>query len=212
MHDIDKNIGNVDNKDTYFLSQGVTDMIKYFFKAFALLLLLISTTGNVNAMDQNNTLIMETTKGIVTIELKPELAPEHVERIKTLTSEGFYDGVVFHRVIDGFMAQTGDPTGTGMGGSDYPDLKAEFSKTPYLRGTVGMARSANPDSANSQFFITFGPASFLNGQYTVFGQVVDGMDAIDAINRGEPPAEPDQIVKMTLSNSDKNTDEQAVGE
>lgn len=143
-------------------------------------------------------LVMETSKGTVVIALRPDLAPEHVKRITALAEEGFYDGVVFHRVIEGFMAQTGDPTGTGRGGSDKPDLKAEFTDTPYVRGTVGMARSSAPHSANSQFFITFGDAGFLNGQYTVWGQVVEGMDIVDKINRGEPPRSPDKIVKMTV--------------
>ena len=132
------------------------------------------------------------------ITLRPDLAPNHAARLMELAREGFYDGVIFHRVIDGFMAQTGDPTGTGTGGSKKPDLKAEFTPTPYVRGTVGMARSSSPNSANSQFFITFGEAGFLNGQYTVFGQVTEGMDVIDAINKGEPPAKPDKIMKMTV--------------
>src|SRR5215212_6486084 len=138
------------------------------------------------ASDPENTLILETTKGRVVIELRPDLAPGHVERIKTLARQGFYDGVVFHRVIDGFMAQTGDPTGTGSGGSDLPDLKAEFSDVPFTRGIIGMARTSDPDSANSQFFIMYGEASSLNGQYTVLGQVVDGMNAVDAIKKGPP--------------------------
>ena len=189
-------------------------MLKHFFITFTILLSLTFTTGQVNAMDQDNTLIMETSKGRVVIELKPDVAPKHVERLKTLASEKFYDGVVFHRVIDGFMAQTGDPTGTGMGGSDYDDLDAEFSETPYLRGTVGMARSASPNSANSQFFITFGPASFLDGQYTVFGQVVEGMDVIDEIKKGEPPVDPDQIITMRVAGDEDATisETQAVNE
>lgn len=144
------------------------------------------------------TLKMETTKGIVMIELKPGIAPRHVKRIQDLTAQGFYDGVIFHRVIPGFMAQTGDPTGTGTGGSELEDLPAEFTNTPFERGTLGMARTANPNSANSQFFITFGDTPHLNGQYTVFGQVIDGMDVIDEINVGEPPADPDKIISMTL--------------
>lgn len=145
-------------------------------------------------------LMMEVSSGgTVTIELKPDLAPKHVERLTTLTKEGFYDGIIFHRVIDGFMAQTGDPTGTGRGGSELPDLPAEFSDYNYTRGTVGMARSAAPDSANSQFFICFEDCGFLNGQYTVFGQVTDGMDFIDKLAKGEPPASPDKIVKMSVS-------------
>jgi peptidylprolyl isomerase len=134
----------------------------------------------------------------VTIDLKPDLAPKHVDQIKKLTRQGFYDGIVFHRVIDGFMAQTGDPTGTGMGGSELPDIPAEFSNEPFTRGTVGMARSQDPNSANSQFFIMFADGSFLNGQYTVFGQVTEGMDCVDQIVRGEPPDNPDKIVSMKL--------------
>ena len=141
------------------------------------------------------------TGGTVVIELLPEIAPEHVAQIKKLTSEGFYDGLKFHRVIDGFMAQTGDPTGTGMGGSELPDIKAEFSDYGYKRGTVGMARSQNPDSANSQFFICFTDSGcgFLTGQYTVWGQVTEGMEYIDKVNRGEPPADPSTIVKMQIA-------------
>ncbi len=149
--------------------------------------------------DPENTLYLDLDYGRVVIALRPDLAPQHVERIKQLTREGFYDGIVFHRVIEGFMAQTGDPTGTGMGGSDNPDLPAEFSSEPFVRGTLGMARSQNPNSANSQFFIMFDDGSFLNGQYTVFGQVVEGMEYVDQIKRGEPPANPDKIVKMTLA-------------
>ena len=144
-------------------------------------------------------MLMELKSGTVKIALRDDLAPKHVERIKQLVSEKFYDGIIFHRVIDGFMAQTGDPTGTGMGGSDYPDLRAEFSNEAFKRGTLGMARSQHPDSANSQFFICFEDSSWLNGQYTVFGEVVDGMEHIDAITRGEPPAEPDQIISLTLA-------------
>lgn len=146
-------------------------------------------------------LVLETSKGKVVIALRPDLAPNHVERIKTLAAKGFYDGVIFHRVIDGFMAQTGDPTGTGTGGSDLPDLKAEFTDTPFVRGTVGAARTSSPDTANSQFFITFDDASFLNNQYTVWGQVVEGMDVVDKINKGEPPANPDKIIKATIESA-----------
>ena len=149
--------------------------------------------------DAENTIIMETTKGKVVIELLPDLAPNHVARIKELSREKFYDGVVFHRVIDGFMAQTGDPTGTGMGGSDKADLKAEFSNMNHVRGTCSMARSQNPNSANSQFFICFDEAPWLNRQYSVWGQVIDGMDAIDQIKRGEPVREPDSIVSMRVA-------------
>ena len=135
----------------------------------------------------------------VVIKLRPDLAPGHVERITELVGEGFYDGVVFHRVIPGFMAQGGDPTGTGMGGSDKPDLKAEFNAEPHVRGTCSMARTQVPDSANSQFFICFDDAHFLDGQYTVWGQVESGMDHIDALPKGEPPANPGKIVKATVS-------------
>ncbi len=144
-------------------------------------------------VDDSNTLVLDTSKGEVTIKLRPDLAPNHVERIKTLVSEGFYDGVVFHRVIDGFMAQGGDPTGTGMGGSKLPDLKQEFSNEPHVRGICSMARAANPDSANSQFFICFDDARFLDGQYTVWGQVTEGMEVVDQFARGEPVRNPDQI-------------------
>jgi peptidylprolyl isomerase len=149
--------------------------------------------------DPENTLLLQLKDGTVVIELRPDLAPGHVERIKKLTREGFYDGVVFHRVIDGFMAQTGDPTGTGTGGSKYPDLKAEFNSGKHVRGTLSMARAGNPNSANSQFFICFGPASFLDGQYTVWGQVVEGMEFVDKITRGEPPSNPDKIVSMKVA-------------
>ncbi|HEX2556653.1 MAG TPA: peptidylprolyl isomerase [Microvirga sp.] len=150
------------------------------------------------AQDPENTLVLETTKGRVVIALRPDLAPGHVERIKTLARKGFYDGVVFHRVIEGFMAQTGDPTGTGTGGSDLPDLKAEFSAEPHVRGVCSMARTSYPHSANSQFFICFDDARFLDKQYTVWGQVVEGMDNVDKIKRGEPVRDPDRIVSMKV--------------
>lgn len=146
-----------------------------------------------------DTLVLETSKGQVVIELRPDLAPNHVARIKELAREGFYDGVVFHRVIDGFMAQTGDPTGTGTGGSDKPDLKAEFSSEPHERGTVSAARTANPNSANSQFFICFDRAPWLDKQYSVWGKVVEGMDVIDKIKRGEPVRDPDSIKTMRVA-------------
>jgi cyclophilin family peptidyl-prolyl cis-trans isomerase len=154
--------------------------------------------------DPENTIIMETTKGRVVIELRPDLAPGHVERIKTLSRQGFYDNVVFHRVIDGFMAQTGDPTGTGTGKSNLPNIPAEFSKTQYKRGAVGMARSQSPDSANSQFFICYDGCGPLTGQYTLFGEVVSGMDVVDKIKKGDAAANgmvtrPDKIVKMQLA-------------
>jgi len=147
--------------------------------------------GNVVDLDLSN-------GGRVTIRLMPQWAPNHVERIKTLVGQHFYDGVVFHRVIEGFMAQTGDPTGTGAGGSQLPDLKAEFNSMPHLRGTVSMARTDQPDSANSQFFIVFYPRFSLDRKYTVFGRVIAGMDAVDRIERGEPPANPTKIVRASL--------------
>jgi peptidylprolyl isomerase len=145
-----------------------------------------------------NTLLLELKDGTVTIQMRPDLAPRHVKRIKELAREGFYDGIIFHRVIEGFMAQTGDPTGTGMSGSGTK-LKAEFSREPHVRGTLSMARAANIDSADSQFFICFKPASFLDGQYTVWGKVTDGMEHVDAIARGEPPANPDKIVSLKVA-------------
>ena len=145
--------------------------------------------------DTPETLTMTLDGGDVTIKLRPDLAPKHVERIAELANDGFYDGVVFHRVIPGFMAQGGDPTGTGMGGSEKPDLPAEFSKEPHVRGVCSMARAQNPNSANSQFFICFDDARFLDNQYTVWGEVTDGMDLIDALPKGEPPREPGKIVK-----------------
>jgi peptidylprolyl isomerase len=151
--------------------------------------------------DETLTLTLDTGNGgggDVVIKLRPDLAPGHVERIKELAGEGFYDGVVFHRVIPGFMAQGGDPTGTGMGGSDKPDLKAEFNSEPHVRGTCSMARTQVPDSANSQFFICFDDAHFLDGQYTVWGQVESGMEHVDALPKGEPPANPGKIVKATV--------------
>lgn len=158
----------------------------------------LTPTGG-TADDPANTLIMELKTGKVTIQLRPDLAPKHVERIKTLTSQGFYNGLKFHRVIPGFMAQTGDPQGTGAGGSSLPDLPAEFSAVPFERGTLGAARTNNPNSANSQFFITFAHAPHLNGEYTVFGKVVDGMQHVDQIAKGEPPPKPDTILKMSLA-------------
>ena len=139
------------------------------------------------------------TGGDVVIKLRPDLAPQHVQRITDLANSGFYDGVAFHRVIPGFMAQGGDPTGTGYHGSDLPNLKAEFSREPHVRGTASMARSNDPNSANSQFFIVFDDASFLDGQYTVWGQVESGMEYVDALPVGEPPREPGKIVKATVS-------------
>ncbi len=151
-------------------------------------------------LDPQNTLLLDTKYGRVVIKLHNDIAPLHAERLKLLSREHFYDNVPFHRVIDGFMAQTGDGQyGNGTGGSKYPDLKAEFSKLPFKRGTVGMARASSPDSANSQFFIMFDDGSFLNGKYTVVGEVVSGMEAIDKLKRGEPPSEPDHIIHMQVA-------------
>ena len=149
--------------------------------------------------DPENTLIVETTQGVVIIEMLPDLAPQHVERIKKLAREGFYDGIAFHRVIDGFMAQTGCPMGTGTGGSDYPNLPAEFNGEPHVRGVCSMARATPPNSANSQFFICFGDASFLDRQYTAWGKVIEGMENVDKIKRGEPVQDPDQMVSMKVA-------------
>jgi len=160
--------------------------------------------------DPENTILMELKGGTVTIELLPDVAPQHVERMKELARAGEYDNVAFHRVIDGFMAQTGDVQHgdmedgfnirmAGTGGSDKPDVPAEFSKIPHARGALGAARSSNPDSANSQFFISFKDNDFLNGQYTVYGQVMNGMEHVDAITRGEPPAEPDRMISVKVA-------------
>ena len=160
--------------------------------------------------DPENTILMELKDGTVTIELMPDLAPKHVERMKELARAGKYDNVAFHRVIEGFMAQTGDVANgnmednfnlraAGTGGSDLPNLPAEFSKVPHARGTIGAARSANPDSANSQFFINFKDNDFLNGQYTVYGQVISGMEHVDQITRGEPPANPDRMISVKVA-------------
>lgn len=149
--------------------------------------------------DAENTIIMETSKGTVTIELRPDLAPGHCDRIRELARDGFYDGIIFHRVIDGFMAQVGCPNGTGMGGSDKPNLQAEFNSEPHVRGICSMARTNQPNSANSQFFICFDDARFLDNQYTVWGQVTEGMDVIDQLAKGEPPRNPDSIVSMKVA-------------
>lgn len=159
------------------------------------------------ANGDENTLLLDLKNGQVVIQLRPDLAPKHVAQIKALTKRGFYDGIVFHRVIDGFMAQTGDPTGTGTGGSDLPDIQAEFSAEPFKRGVLGMARSQSPNSANSQFFIMFADGDFLNNKYTVFGEVTKGMEFVDGIKRGQGSngqvSSPDKIVKMQLA-SDAN--------
>lgn len=163
-----------------------------------------SENTNVPAGGAGNLLYLDVKSGRIEIELLPNLAPNHVRRIKALTKKGFYNGIVFHRVIDGFMAQTGDPTGTGRGGSDLGDLKAEFSKARFERGVLGMARSQSENSANSQFFIMLAPGDFLNGQYTVFGKVVKGMEHVDAIKKGDKAnngsvSNPDKIIKMQMA-------------
>ncbi len=163
------------------------------------LMMAVTALSPARASDPENTLFLDLPYGRVVIELRPDLAPNHVARIKELARSGFYDGIVFHRVIDGFMAQTGDPTGTGRGGSDLPDLDAEFNAANFGRGAIGMARTPDPNSANSQFFICFNDCSFLNGQYTVWGQVTEGMEFVDQIKRGEPPADPDTIVRMQVA-------------
>jgi len=162
------------------------------------LLTVVALVSSAPAQDLQNTIYLDLKYGRVVIQLRPDLAPNHVARIKELVRRGFYDGLKFHRVIEGFMAQTGDPLGDGSGGSGQ-NIKAEFNKEPFVRGTVGAARSSDPDSADSQFFICFAPAPFLNGQYTVWGQVTQGMEFVDKIQRGEPPAQPDIIVKMQVA-------------
>jgi peptidylprolyl isomerase len=170
-----------------------------FLVAAAFALVAMAPVATLAQSDPGNTLVVETTKGTFTIQLRPDLAPNHVARVKELAAEGFYDGTPFHRVIEGFMAQGGDPTGTGMGGSDKPDLAAEFTDTNFGRGVVGAARTNDPNSANSQFFICFKDCSFLNGQYTVWGEVIDGMDVVDSLQRGEPPANPDKIITARIA-------------
>src|ERR1700754_3375311 len=155
-------------------------------------------------LDKQNAIVIDTTKGRIVIKLRPDIAPKHAERIKQLARDGYYNNVPFHRVIDGFMAQTGDGKNfNGTGGSKYPNLVAEFSNVPFKRGIVGMARSASNDSANSQFFIMFGDGSFLNGKYTVIGEVVSGMDVVDKIKRGEPVPDPDKMVKVQVASDIK---------
>ncbi len=177
--------------------------MRNFLFLFIGAILIVMTPDKSNAQDLENQIFLDLKYGRVVIDLRPDVAPEHVARIKELTREGFYDGIVFHRVIDGFMAQTGDPTGTGRGGSGK-NLKAEFSAVPFLRGTLGMARAQDPDSGDSQFFICFEDVSFLNGKYTVWGIVTQGMEFVDMIVRGEPPAEPDIIVKMQVASDSEN--------
>ncbi len=155
-------------------------------------------------LDKANTIVIDTTKGRVIVKLRTDLAPQHAERIKQLARDGYYNNVPFHRVIEGFMAQTGDGQRfNGTGGSKYPNLPAEFSNVPFKRGIVGMARSSEPNSANSQFFITYADASFLNGKYTVIGEVVSGMDVVDKIKRGEPVQDPDKMVKVQVASDIK---------
>jgi peptidylprolyl isomerase len=167
--------------------------------SLALALLLLTTVTQAQAPDPQNTLVIELKTGQVLVKLRPDLAPKHVERVKLLAKEGFYNGLKFHRVIDGFMAQTGDPQGTGRGGSKYPDLPAEFTREVYKRGSVGAARTPDPNSANSQFFICFGDGCRgLTGQYTLWGEVVEGMDNVDKIAKGEPPRQPDVMQKVYL--------------
>lgn len=177
---------------------------RHLLAAMAGAMLALAGPAVAQSADPQNTVYLDTKDGRVTIRLRPDLAPKHVAQIKALVKRGFYNGIVFHRVIPGFMAQTGDPTGTGTGHSDLPNIPAEFTQTPFKRGTVGMARSSSPDSANSQFFICFADAPFLNGQYTVFGEVTSGMDVVDKIKKGSASnngqvSDPDKIVKMTLA-------------
>jgi peptidylprolyl isomerase len=175
--------------------------------ALALAIAALAATGAAaEDSDPQNTMILETKNGKIVIKLRPDLAPKHVAQIKALVARKFYDGIVFHRVIAGFMAQTGDPKGTGEGGSDLPNIPAEFSKTPFKRGTLGMARTSDPNSANSQFFICLADASFLDGKYTVFGEVTSGMDVVDKIKKGDEAnngavVDPDKIVKLRLASA-----------
>jgi peptidylprolyl isomerase len=175
------------------------------FAGFCAVFMSLAATAAVAApADLQNTIYLDTKDGRITILLRPDLAPKHVAQIKALTKRGFYNGIVFHRVIEGFMAQTGDPTGTGAGKSDLPNVPAEFTPTPFKRGTLGMARSQDPDSANSQFFICLADSPFLNGKYTMFGEVIDGMDIVDKVKKGSKSdngsvVSPDKIVKMQLA-------------
>ena len=169
-----------------------------FLSLFAGAMMLVGTAQAADMKDPENTLLLQLKDGTVVIQMYPEKAPGHVARIKELVRKKFYDGIVFHRVIDGFMAQTGDPTGTGTGGSGQ-NLKAEFNDLHHVRGTASMARAASNDSADSQFFICFKPAPFLDGQYTAWGQVVSGMEYVDAITKGEPPVNPDKIITLRVA-------------
>jgi peptidylprolyl isomerase len=178
-------------------------MLRSVFLASAVFAILSFISFATNSASPENTLYLDLRDGRVVIELRPDLAPEHVKRVKKLVREGFYDGLAFHRVIPGFMAQTGDPKGDGTGGSKYPDLPAEFTQTPFRRGTIGAARTSDPNSANSQFFICFEDAPHLNGSYTVWGQVIEGMQYVDRIKKGQGGGGqvfgPDKIVKMQLA-------------
>lgn len=182
---------------------------RFFAACLAVLSLTVLPHDRAVAADeQKDVVYLDTKDGRITIKLRPDLAPKHVAQITALVKQGFYNGIVFHRVIDGFMAQTGDPTGTGMGGSQLPNIPAEFSPAPFRRGTIGMARSQDPNSANSQFFICFGDARFLNGQYTVVGEVVSGMEIVDKVKKGDPAQNgtvknPDKIVKMQMASDAK---------
>jgi cyclophilin family peptidyl-prolyl cis-trans isomerase len=179
--------------------------MKHLIAALAFVLAaILPAAAQQGQSDPQNTIYLDTKDGRIIIRLRPDLAPKHVAQIKALTKRGFYDGIVFHRVIDGFMAQTGDPTGTGTGKSDLPNIPAEFTQTPFRRGSVGMARSSEPNSANSQFFICFDGCGSLTGQYTVFGEVVSGMDVVNKIKKGDQArngqvSNPDKIVKMQLA-------------
>jgi peptidylprolyl isomerase len=173
-----------------------------FLRLFAAAMLFVLGAATVQAQnlnDRENLLYIELDYGRVVVQLRPDIAPKHVARVKELAREGFYDGIVFHRVIEGFMAQTGDPTGTGMGGSKKGSVNAEFSRVPFERGVVGAARSQNPNSADSQFFIMFRRGASLDGQYTVWGQVVSGMEFVDRIRRGEPPRNPDRMRSVRVA-------------
>jgi cyclophilin family peptidyl-prolyl cis-trans isomerase len=176
-------------------------MIRFFAIVAALFILAPALAQPLPAnIDKDNTLVIDTTKGRIVVKLRPDLAPNHVERIKQLARDGYYNNVPFHRVIDGFMAQTGDGQNfDGTGGSKYPNLKAEFTQTPFKRGVVGMARASSPDSANSQFFIMFADGAFLNGKYTVVGEVVSGMQVVDKMKRGEPVSDPDKMLKVQVA-------------
>lgn len=175
-----------------------------------LLLAALPARAQLPFSDPENTLWLDLPTGRVVIQMRPDKAPRHVERIKELTRRGFYDGIIFHRVIEGFMAQTGDPTGTGTGGSDLPDLEAEFNDLRHLRGTVAMARAGDPNSANSQFYIVLMPSANLDGKYTVWGRVLSGMQHVDAIARGEPPRNPTPIVRMQIA-ADAMAEAEAAG-